>query len=97
MNEPVSRRFKPSSRSLLTGDKPNTFGLLRLSGGQSRHHHEPLAVVSLEKHGGDGNFVNTFKRVNQQITAHWVPQKKSHGYSRRVPALVITLTVTALD
>ena len=36
-NQPVSRRSKPSSRSLLAGEQSDTLGLLRLSDRKSRH------------------------------------------------------------
>ena len=37
MDQPVSRRFEPSSRTLLIGEQPNPWGLLQSQDRASRH------------------------------------------------------------
>ena len=54
MDQPVSRRFEPSSRTALIGEQPNPWNLLQLQDAMSRHRgakperrYELLAPISL--------------------------------------------------
>ena len=54
MNQTVSRRFEPSSRTTLMGEQPNPWNLLQLQDAMSRHRgakpprrYELLGEISL--------------------------------------------------